>query len=167
MPDTQPAPWPQLCLGSRVPGPPSQGPEGPTLTQRLHLYTLPVPALCEVGLRRAAPLPLPPRNPPRAVRPRRNLPDTPKVSVFSFLSSAHVVRLELKDEVGSKCSGHQLKFLSQVSPSERPGIGRMGCSCGHHRGRGARKAWSWKLLTLLPFQTHFRSGLFLLVHWAA
>lgn len=48
-----------------------------------------------VWFRRAAPLPLPPRNPPRKLRPRRNLPDTPNVSVLSFLSSAHVVRLEL------------------------------------------------------------------------
>lgn len=58
-------------------------------------YTLPVPALCVVWFRLAAPVPLPPRNPPRKLRPRRNRPDTPNVSVLSFLSSAHVVRLEL------------------------------------------------------------------------
>lgn len=58
-------------------------------------YTLPVPALWVVWFRLAAPVPLPPRNPPRKLRPRRNRPDTPNVSVLSFLSSAHVVRLEL------------------------------------------------------------------------
>jgi hypothetical protein len=58
-------------------------------------YTLPVPALWEVGLWWVAPLPLPPRNPPQKLQPRRNLPDTPKVSVLSFLFSADVVRLEL------------------------------------------------------------------------
>lgn len=61
-----------------------------------HRHTLPVPALWDVGLRRVVPLPRPPRNPPRKLRPRRKRPDTPKVSVLSFLSSAHVVRLELK-----------------------------------------------------------------------
>ena len=58
-------------------------------------YTVPVPALWEVGLQWVAPLSLPPRNPPQKLRLRRNLPDTLKVSMLSFLSSAHIIHLEL------------------------------------------------------------------------
>lgn len=108
--DSPPPPFPHwliprdLSLASTPPGfsdrglpIPTPSPEvrKPLTHQQPPPYTLPVPALWEVGLRRAVPLPLPPRNPPRKLRPRSNLPDTPKVSVLSFLSSAHVVRLEL------------------------------------------------------------------------
>lgn len=89
----------------------------------LHPYTLPVPALWEVGLRRVVPLPLPPRNPPLKLRPRRNLPDTPKVSVLSFRSSAHVVRLELKHRQVRETNGSRTcSPLSEPGPSlTRPG----------------------------------------------
>lgn len=92
-------------------------------------YTLPVPALWDVGLRRVVPLPLPPRNPPRKPRPRRNLPDTPKVSVLSFLSSAHVVRLELIQTRGLRLTAGVPTPNSQGRPGLTPQP-----RTRHHRG---------------------------------
>lgn len=71
--------------------------------------TRPVPALCAVWVLRGTAPPLPPLNPPRKLRPRRNLPDTPKVSVFSFFSSAHVVRLAKKHRWQSNFQGKMIK----------------------------------------------------------
>ena len=116
-----PLPPQRLPIGELPPQcpPPPRAQQPPSLTHLgLRPYTLPVPARWEVGLRRVVPLPLPPRNPPLKLRPRRNLPDTPKVSVLSFRSSAHVVRLELKHRQvrETKCSSASSRLRARARP---------------------------------------------------